>query len=134
MLDQITSSSNYRVLDFLDQKLSPENFLKAEVNAYTYLPKYVYVIANSGLLFGKIKILQLRYGPGGVTNVYEVKDVGNASKNEQLCSRYGWGPILGMTQNMVDGGGIDYGDTLDCLPRNPNLPIEPKRCGDQFGL
>lgn len=135
MLDQsISSSSNYQVLNFPGQKLSARNFLQAEVNAYTHLFKYVNLIANSGLLFGKIKSLQLRYGPGGLTNVHDVKDRGDISLTEQLCSGYGWGPILEITQKMVDGGGIEYGDTLDCLPRNPNPPIEPKWWGDPFCL
>lgn len=135
MLDQTTiSSSNYQVLDFPGQKLSAESFLTAEVNAYTHLSKYVDSIAKSGLLFGKIKTLKLRYGPGAVTNVYDVKDVGDVSFTEHLCSRYGWGPVLEITQKLVDGGGIEYGDTLDCLPRNLNRPVESKWWGNQFGL
>lgn len=61
--------SHYQVIDFPGQKLSAERFLTAEVNAYIHLSQYVDVIAKSGLLFGKIKTLKLRYGSGGVTNV-----------------------------------------------------------------
>lgn len=134
MLDQITiSPSHYQVIDFPGQKLGAESFLTPKVNAYTHPSKYVDVIAKSGLLFGKIKTLKLRYGPGGVKNVYDVKDVGDVSFTKHLCSRYG-APVLAITQKMVDGGDIEYADTLDCLPRNPNRPIEPKWLRDQFGL
>lgn len=74
-----SSPSNYQVLDFPGQKLSADNFLKAEVDAYICLREYVSLIANSGLLFGQIKSLQLRYGTTtgggdqGITNVYDVK-------------------------------------------------------------
>ena len=124
-----SSPSNYQVLDFPGQELDADDFLKAEVNAYIRLSKYVALIANSGLLFGKIKTLQLRYettggDDGGMTNVYDVKDVGILSLAEEMCSRYGWGPVLERTQKMVDGGGIEYCETLDCLPRDPNMPVE----------
>lgn len=134
-----SSPSNYQVLDFPGQKLGADNFLKAEVDAYIRLSKYVALIANSGLLFGKIKSLQLRYGTktedcdGGMTNVYDVKDVGNIKLTEALCSRYGWGPVLEMTQKMVDGGGIEYSDTLDCFPLDPNMQIEDWGDGQDIG-
>lgn len=60
--------------------------------------------------------------------------MGDVSFTEHLCSGYGWGPELGLTQKMADGGGIEYADTLDGLPRNPNRPIEPKWLRDQSGL
>ena len=133
-----SSPSNYQVLDFPGQKLGADNFLKAEVDAYIRLSKYLPLIANSGLLFGKIKTLQLRYGTttggdGGITNVYDVKYVGDVSLTEALCSRYGWGPVLEMTQKMVDGGGIEYRDTHDCLPRDPNMPVEQSYWSDSDG-
>lgn len=64
----------------------------------------------------------------------DVTDVGDVSFTEHLCSGYGLGPGLGITQKMVDGDGIEYADTLDCLPRNPNRPIELKLLRDQCGL
>lgn len=53
-----------------------------------------------------------------MTNVYDVKDVKDVSFTEHLCSTYGWGPELRITQKMLDGGDIEYADTLDCLPRD----------------
>lgn len=130
-----SSTSNYQVLDFPGQKLSAENFLKAELGAYIRLSKYISLMANSGLLFGKIKTLQLRYyGEGGKTSRYDVKDMDDISLTEELCSKYGWGPVLEMTQKMVNGGGIEYSDTLDCLPRDPNMTIEPAYWSDGIGL
>lgn len=135
MLEQsFSSSSNYQVLNFPGQKLSVENFARTEINAYIHLSEYVKLIANSGLLFGKIKSLRLRYRPGGLMHVYDVKDRGDISLTEKLCSGHGWGPILEITQKMVDGGGIEYGDTLDCLPRSHTPRTERKWWGDPFYL
>lgn len=149
MLQKSTSSKNYQVLNFPGQYFSAEKFLKAEVDAYHRLSKYIPLLANSGLLFGKIKSLQLRYdgtttstttGSGGddeesLKNVFDVKNVGDVSLTEALSSGYGWGPVLEITQNIVDNGGIEYTDTLDCLPKDPNKPIEPSHWTDRsFGL
>jgi len=125
MLDQTTISPSHHQT-FPPKKLSAESILTAEVNAHTHLPKYVNVIAKIGLLFGKIRTLKLRYGPGGVTNVYDVKDVGYVSFTVHLCSMYGRGPKLEITQRMdAHMNGIEYADTPDCLPRNGTRPIEP---------
>lgn len=148
MLQKSSSSKNYQVLNFPGQNYSAEEFLKAEVNAYSRLSKYIPLLANSGLLFGKIKSLQLRYdgttttttGSGGgggseggedddgdeiLANVFDVKNMGDVSLTEALSSRYGWGPVMEITQKIVDNGGIEYTNTLDCLPKDPNMPIEP---------
>lgn len=140
-----SSSKNYQVLNFPGQHFSAEKFLKAEVDAYSRLSKYIRRLANSGLLFGKIKSLELRYdgttttttgsgGDGGddhdhdhdgsLTNVLDVKNMDDVSLTEALSSGYGWGPVMEITQRMVDSGGIEYKDTLDCLPKDPNMPIE----------
>lgn len=161
MLQKSSSSSkNYQVLNFPGQHLSAKKFRKAEVDAYSRLSKYIPLLANSGLLFGKIKSLQLHYdgttttttGSGGdgeddvddvddvdndesLTNVFDVKNMGDVSLTEALSSGYGWGPVMEITQRIVDNGGIEYTDTLDCLPKDPNMAIEPSFWADrQFGL
>lgn len=135
MLQKSSSTSkNYQVLNFPGQHFSAEKFLEAEVDAYSRLSKYIPLLANSGLLFGKIKSLQLRYdgttttttgsGEGGedddddesLTHVFDVKNMGDVSLTEALSSGYGWGPVMEITQKIVDNGGIEYTDTLDCLP------------------
>lgn len=147
MLQRSSSSSkNYQVLNFPGQQFSAEKFLKAEVDAYSRLSKYIPLFANSGLLFGKIKSLTLHYdgtttpttgnGGGGedgedndddesLTKVFDVKNMGDVSLTEALSSGYGWGSVMEITQRIIDNGGIDYTDTLDCVPKDPNMPIEP---------
>lgn len=159
MLQKSSSSSkNYQVLNFPGQHFSAKKFRKAEVDAYSRLSKYIPLLANSGLLFGKIKSLQLHYdgttttttGSGGdgeddvdddvdddesLTNVFDVKNMGDVSLTEALSSGYGWGPVMEITQRIVDNGGIEYTDTLDCLPKDPNMAIEPSFWADRpFGL
>lgn len=138
------SSKNYQVLNFPGQHFSMENFLKWEGDAYCRLSKYIPLLANSGLIFGKIKYLQFGYdggittttGSGGgeddddndiesLTKVFDVKNTSDVSLTEALSSGYGWGPVMEITQRIVDNGGVEYTDTLDCLPKNPNMPIEP---------
>lgn len=151
-----SSSMNYHVLNFPGQHFSAEKFHKEEFNTYSRLSKYISLLANSGLLFYKIKSLHLHYqgitttttgsssgggggggGEGGeeesndgdygsFTRVLDVKDMGDISLIEGLSSGYGWGPVMEITQKIVDNGGVQYTDTLDCLPRDPNMPpIEP---------
>lgn len=145
MLQNSSSSSNdYQVLNFPGQYFSAEQFLKAEVDAYFRLSKYISRIAQSGLLFGKVKSLQLRYdgntttttngGRDGdeksLTNVYDVKNVGYVGLIKEMWSGNGWGPVMELTQKIVDHGGIEYTDTLDCIPKDPNRPIEPSYWAD----
>lgn len=180
------SSINYHVLNFPGQHRSVKKFLKEEFNAYYRLSKYIRLLANSGLLFGKIKSLHLHYngtkttttgssggvegGEGGeedtndlddgstttpsssseggeedeiddddgsLTRVFDVRNMGDISLIEGLSSGYGWGPVMEITQKLVDSGGVEYTDTLDCLPRDPNMPpIEAPDWDDdcQIGL
>lgn len=150
MLQKSSSPKNYQILSFPGQHLSAEKFLKAEIKAYSRLSKYICLLADSGLLFGKIKSLHLHHdgtrttttptGGGGreggeekknsgndrsLTRMFDVKNMGDTSLIEGLSSGYGWGPVLELTQKIVNNGGIPYTDTLDCLPRDPNIPMEP---------
>lgn len=144
------SSKSYQVLNFPGQHFSMENFLEAEGDAYCRLSKYIPLLANSGLIFGKIKSLEYRYyggtttttGSGGgggedddddddiesLKKVFDVKNMGDVSLTEALSSGYGWGPVMEITQRIVDNGGVEYTDTLDCLPKNPDMPIQPSFC------
>lgn len=111
-----SSSNNYQVLGFPGQYFAAEEFLTDEMYAYSRFSKYISIIANSGLLFGKIKSLQLR--DDGTTwltrsvcddeistKVYDVKNAGDVSLTEALFSGDGWGPVLEITQMILNNGG-----------------------------
>lgn len=90
-LYQKISSPNYQILNSPAKFLA--RFFTAEVTVYA---TYLNILASSlrADFSSKIKTVKLRYGSDEVTNVYDVKDVGDVIFTEYLCSRYDWGPVL----------------------------------------
>lgn len=89
------------------------------------LSKYVDQVVNAGLLHEKIRTLELVHQ--GQSRRWDVTAKGNDSTTEAEWSCYGWGPLLGITQRLVNSGQLEYDEILDCRPPRPRAARKRKR-------
>ncbi|KAI4192701.1 MAG: hypothetical protein LQ350_008583 [Teloschistes chrysophthalmus] len=97
---------------------NPEEIARRRLSAY--ISKFV----RSGLLYGKIDTIRMWYAER--STVWHICDNGDRTESARRWGPFGWGPVLQITQKIVDNGSVDYSEELDCVPPDP-VEIERRR-------
>lgn len=58
--------------------------------------------------------------------MWHICDNGDRTESARRWGPFGWGPVLQITQKIVDNGSVDYSEELDCVPPDP-VEIERRR-------
>ena len=85
-----------------------------ESYAFKDLSLNVRKIARIGILHGSIDEVCVQYRH--LVKGWRVPDSRDKALAAKVLSPYGWGPVLMMTQKLVDAGEIAYSEVLDCRP------------------
>ena len=93
--------------------------------ALLFLQEYLDMLANSGLLSGKVERLRLCCGTTQrdwvIVKRYSIATI------VQKWAPYGWDQHLRETQRLVNNNSLRYVELLDCLPKQPNNDADNKK-------
>ena len=82
--------------------------------SYQGLRRAIDRLVWTGLLYGKVGEIKLRHKR--TLNVWPISEKERAARYARRWSQYGWGPILGITQDEVNNDNLTYSEELDCGP------------------